>query len=153
MEDENYVCPSNVSPQTVDNAREHAHKVTTLEKIRKLLLRVTRDEIPAAQHASYRHMILKKRYSKRVLRRKRLRQIARITLWSRGSAKLRRSSLLTPRTTLKPPATGWLNPTSVSRRYLIVYCISSELDIGCWATAEIIIFISIVSLDFMSFIA
>lgn len=67
MEDESYVCPTNVSPQTVDNAREHAHKAglkatSTLEKIRKLMVRVTRDEIPAAQHARYRHMLLKKRH-------------------------------------------------------------------------------------------
>lgn len=75
VEDGSYVCPTNVSPQTVDNAREHAHnaglKATkTLEKIRKLLVRVTRDEIPAAQHARYRHMILKKRHRQTIAAKK-----------------------------------------------------------------------------------
>ena len=64
--EDTFVVPKRVAPSTVDNARLQAHNLglkatATLELIRKLMLRVTRDEIPAAQRAKFRHAVLSKR--------------------------------------------------------------------------------------------
>ena len=66
VEDPDFVCPQTVSAPSVDNSRLAAHNLAlkvckTFEQIALLLNRAAEQEIPAAQHARYRHFVLKRR--------------------------------------------------------------------------------------------